>query len=119
MIYQQQPVILPLSFDNLNDLISLNTDRYRPLAYRIEKKNTSQVVISVDIGQCDPDSIRVDVSSVGIHIHAKATVIVEMASRMVLSRNVSQTIPLAPGVDTSRIRSDITDTDMQIIIPFV
>ena len=113
--------ILPLDLSSIAQLLHAPEGEFTPLAYDITEHTTDHVTISINITQCDPDSIQILPN--GPNLQIKATANVQFMNSpadtgMVLTRDCIQRIPLSPGINLSQLRSQINDDVLSIHIPF-
>ena len=115
--------ILPLDLNSVMQLLNSPIGDYTPLAYTMPPATPEGIEVHINICQCDPDSIKIQTSPNKIHLTADATVqfldTSNSPSPIQLKRDCSQTIPLAPGVDVAKIRSQINENQLVLHIPFV
>lgn len=111
--------ILPLDLTSIIGLLESNGGEFAPLHATLVQPTPETTEVHVNIQQCEPDSIAIDVSPQSIVISADASFRFQTKDRegVQLKRPVSTTIPLAPGVDVSNIRSQITDDTLILTIP--
>jgi hypothetical protein len=117
---QQDSTILPLDLTSIIGLLEPNGGEFSPLHTTIVQPTPETTEVHINIQQCDSDSIAIDVSPQNIAISADASIRFQTNTNhegVHLKRPVSTTIPLAPGVDVSNIRSQITDDTLVLTIP--
>ncbi len=116
---QHDSTILPLDLTSIIGLLESNGGEFAPLHATLVQPTPETTQIHVNIQQCEPDSITIDVSPQSIAISADASFRFQTNEHegVQLKRPVSTTIPLAPGVDVSNIRSQINDDTLILTIP--
>ena len=116
---QHDSTILPLDLTSIIGLLESNGGEFAPLHATLVQPTPETTQIHVNIQQCEPDSIAIDVSPQSIAISADASFRFQTNEHegVQLKRPVSTTIPLAPGVDVSNIRSQINDDTLILTIP--
>ena len=113
--------IYPLDLTSVMQLLVAPTGDFSPLATTITKTNSDGVEIELNIGQCDPDSIRINHSNNKLHISANAHVQflnTPGQSMLNLTRSCTQTIDIPAGVATGQIHSQLSDDTLTLHIPF-
>ena len=120
---EQERSILPLDMTSIIGLIESSGGTYAPLNYDVVQPSPDVTEIHLDIQHCDPDSLAIDISDTGIHVSADASFTFQQSlntdDHIQLKRRISTSIPLAPGVHTGHISSEITDGIYVIRIPHI
>ena len=114
--------ILPLNLDSISQLLSPPDGDYIPLSYNVSESTADHVTIEINISQCDSDSIQISTATNALTIRADASVQFMNSPDdvgLTLTREITQTIPLTPGIDLAALRSQINDDVLAIYIPFL
>tara|TARA_Y100000590_G_C15393510_1_gene891006 strand:+ start:433 stop:810 length:378 start_codon:yes stop_codon:yes gene_type:complete len=118
---EQERSILPLDMTSIIGLIESSGGTYAPLNYDVVQPSPDLTEIHLDIQQCDPDSIAIEVTPSHIHVTADVSFNFQQSfntdDHIQLKRRISTSIPLAPGVHAGHITSEITDGIYIIRIP--
>lgn len=116
---QHDPTILPLDLTSIIGLLESNGGEFSPLHATVMQPTPETTEVHINIQQCESDSIAIDVSPQSIAISADASFRFQTSDHegVQLKRHVSTTIPMAPGVDVSNIRSQINDDTLILTIP--
>ncbi len=118
---QQDRTIFPLDLTSLTSLLASDGGHFAPLRYEIQPSSTSETKIHVDIQQCDPDSIDIDISTHALVVRANASFQFSQSNsisdQILLNRDVETSIPLAPGIRANDIHSTLSDQNLIITIP--
>ena len=114
---QEQNQIIPMDLSEIISIITSSGGEFSPLSFFITQPSTDTTKIHVNIQACDPDSISVDVSNDKISINANVILEIKTNHLVTLSRSVATHIPLAPGVNPSKIHALIKDNTLTFTIP--
>ncbi len=118
---EQDRTILPLNLKSIIQLLNTSGGEYAPLQYTMVQPSPGETEIHIDIQQCDPDSIQVDINETRIAVNAKATFQFQPSTNssdsITLERDTQTQIPLAPGIALQDIHSTITSDTIIIHIP--
>ena len=115
---QHNPTILPLDLKGMMALLQPSVSEYALLTSHVESE-LDYSVITVNLNQCDVETLSIDISPTGIAIHAMATVqFLNNNQPIHIQRPVETHIDLPAGVDVSQIRSQLTDTELTLHIPY-
>ena len=105
----------------LTSLLESSGGMFAPLTFKTKQVSAHLTELHVDISQCDPESISIDVQTQGIQINAQAELSFisnEKEERSVkLSRKTHRTIPLPKGIMTQSIHSIIKNDTLILTIP--
>ncbi|RAP23108.1 hypothetical protein DID73_02430 [Candidatus Marinamargulisbacteria bacterium SCGC AG-343-K17] len=117
---QQDRTILPLDMTSIIGLLQPTGGGFAPLHYDITQPSPETTEIHVNIQQCNPESIAINVTPHSVSISADASFTFQESQEkdgIDLKRHVDTHIPMAPGVDVSGIRSQLTDDTLILTIP--
>jgi HSP20 family molecular chaperone IbpA len=114
--------ILPLDLASIRQLLDAPVAEFSPLNVTIRETTADFVEIDINTAQCDSDSIQITTHANQLIISATANVQfldTSHSSPFQLTRQCEKTIDLPEGVDTTKIRSQLNDTNMVLHIPFL
>lgn len=114
--------ILPLDLASIRQLLDAPVAEFSPLNVTIRETTADFVEIDINTAQCDSDSIQITTHANQLIILATANVQfldTSHSSLLQLIRQCKKTIDLPEGVDTTKIRSQLNDTNMVLHIPFL
>lgn len=114
--------ILPLDLASIRQLLDAPVAEFSPLNVTIRETTADFVEIDINTAQCDSDSIQITTHANQLIILATANVQfldTSQSSLFQLIRQCKKTIDLPEGVDTTKIRSQLNDTNMVLHIPFL
>ena len=112
------PSILPLDLKGMMTLLQPSVNEYALLTSTIESELDFSV-ISINLNQCDVDTLTIDIAPTSIAIRAMASVqFLNNSQPIQMQRAVEKHIDLPAGVDVSLIRSQLTDTQLILHIPY-
>lgn len=114
--------ILPLDLASIRQLLDAPVAEFSPLNVTIRETTADFVEIDINTAQCDSDSIQITTHANQLIILATANVQfldTSQSSLLQLIRQCKKTIDLPEGVDTTKIRSQLNDTNMVLHIPFL